>query len=208
MSKECGKRLHWNLPNITQEEARKFSSYLDRSNDAIDQKDGNESQTESSLSNTDSRGSSPSQKGTPPSSVDDTTERDGEFRITIDPVIENDETRSVLRPRYFELCVSNGSYRKKLVEMNITDIKSDGEFFMAMSDKYYGHRVSQMWSSQWLPLRLRRWVQKQRRQWLLKKPSSKEFRKVCSCSAYRMVLYSLVKLVHDGSGRNDRPLCF
>ena len=160
-----------------------LSSYLDRTNDTTDSASSNETPNGGSLSNTDSRGSSPSQRSTPPSSVDGKPDGNGDIRITVDPVIDNGPIESVLRRQYFELCVSNGSYRKKLIELNITDTKSDGEFFKAIFDKYHEHRVSQTWSCWWLPLCLRSRVQKQRRQWLLKKPSSKEFRKVRTCTA-------------------------
>ena len=83
-----------------------------------------------------------------------------------------------------EICVSNGPYRKQLIERNITDVKSDGELFQVISDSYYKGRQSQIWSRLSLPHAWQKWLQKCSRQWLLKRPTSKEFRKVySSCNA-------------------------
>ena len=73
------------------------------------------------------------------------------------------------------MCISNGQYKKHLVELNITDIKSDGELFQAIFDSYYKTRQHQIW---FLPTRLQQGVQLYSRRWRLKKPTAKEFRKV------------------------------
>ena len=172
---ECGERLYWHIKNISDEEASKLAQYLDASD--LPLTPNNNSAQHSPSINTSNSQSSTHPNSTEATSTSEGSQSDAECTINMTRM-SGINVAGLRHQRYLELCFNSGRYHKKLSELNLTDTKSDGELFQAISDLYYRQKSSFIQVKLKLPEHWERWFCKASYDWSFMKPTSKSFCKV------------------------------
>lgn len=170
--KDCGRAQYWDIPHGSEKRAKDLASYLD-SPVTIDVESFAGSSSNSNLS-------------TPPLSHLSSTRASGRHDISEFDTPNESATlpaKSVaslasVSPRYLELCINTGSYFKRLAEIDISNVISDGELFQKIANVYH-HKRNVMLS---ICLKLPKWTGKPWLEyeigWSFRKSSAVIFRKV------------------------------
>ena len=188
--------MHWDIEGITDEDSQDLESYLNQSNTyrtpvsitdegrprsyapSSHSSDSHSSDTRSTVSQTSNSHHSSSGSDqdaiTPASTPEPEEGRD----ITEDHTFERINSSSEIFPRYLEICINTGQYSKVVEEINITDVKSDGELFTAIAQTYYKARAERAVIRLHIPEFCSRWFRQTSFQWSMMKPNSFIFRKV------------------------------
>ncbi len=93
-------------------------------------------------------------------------------------------TQTAAEPRYLELCVNTGEFKRSVSETNLSCVASDGELFELISMNYYRTRATRGFLRLQAPKVLSKFWGRNKLRWSFLKPTSIIFRKV-SFSCFR-----------------------
>lgn len=176
-------RTHWDLPSRTSDaEAAALVASLDRPSKILTlATESNRQETNSSPSTSLSAQSQHStiderHASTPPSSASEN--ENGDVCLEIAQGQEADCTQKPLMPRFIELCINSGRNKRIVAEIDVTEMKTDAEVFVAIADKYRQSRKGRGCVALIVPQFVRRWITISKFECSFMRPGDIVFRKV------------------------------
>ena len=172
---------HWNISSsISDVKAAALADSLDtrrHGSSSVGSSDRQDASSSASSSPTSQASSTDAANDiTPPSSAAD--EEDGDLCLGIPAVVGKEDAQTPLMPRFFELCINSGRNKKIVAEIDLTEMKTDAEFFIAIADRYRQSRNGRGYVAVQLPQFLGRYMRIRPFECCFMRPSDIVFRKV------------------------------